>query len=70
MLSAIHSNINLFSWVGSPIILYERQRTCFLEIQNHKNSLVAEWAKRSLDEIGNTIKMQERTESYERIKYQ
>ena len=40
------------------------------EIQNHKNSLVAEWAKRSLDEIGNTIKMQERTESYERIKYQ
>lgn len=70
VLSAIHSNINSFSWVGSPIILYERQRTCFLEIQNHKNSLVAEWAKRSLDEIANTIKLQERTESYDRIKYQ
>lgn len=70
VLSAIHSNINTFSWVGSPIILYERQRNCFLEIKNHKNSLVAEWAKRSLDEIGNNIKMQERTESYEKIKYQ
>ena len=70
VLSAIHSNINSFSWVSSPIILYERQRNCFLEIKNHKNSLVSEWAKRSLDEIGNNIKMQERTESYEKIKYQ
>lgn len=70
VLSAIHSNINSFSWVGSPIILYERQRACFLEIKNHKNSLVADWAKRSLEEIGNSIRLQERTESYEKIKYQ
>lgn len=70
VLSAIHSNINSFSWVGSPIILYERQRNCFFEIKNHKNSLVAEWANRSLAEIENNIRLQERTESYEKIKYQ
>ena len=70
VLSAIHSNINSFSWVGSPIILYERQRNCFLEIKNHKNSLVADWANRSLAEIENNIRLQERTESYEKIKYQ
>ena len=70
VLSAIHSNINSFSWVGSPIILYERQKACFLEIKNHKNSLVADWANRSLAEIENNIRLQERTESYEKIKYQ
>lgn len=70
VLSAIHSNINSFSWVGSPIILYERQKVCFLEIKKHKNSLVADWANRSLEEIGNSIRLQERTESYEKIKYQ
>lgn len=69
VLSAIHSNINSFSWAGSPIALYEQQKDCFEKIKEHKNKNVAEWAIRNIKEIDNNINYQFRNESYDQIKY-
>ena len=69
VLAGLGSNINSFSWSGSTIPLWERQKKCFTKLLNHKNPLVRDWAKRNVETLEQEIKSDQRKESYEYFRY-
>jgi hypothetical protein len=69
ILSGIGANMNSFSWIGSIIPLWERQKECFLKLMSHKNPLVRDWAKRNVETLEQEIKSDQRKESYEYFRY-
>ena len=69
VLSGLGSNMNSFSWSGSTIPLWERQKKCFNKLLNHKNPLVRDWAKRNVETLEQEIKSDQRKESYEYFRY-
>lgn len=69
ILSGLGSNMNSFSWSGSTIPLWERQKECFTKLMNHKNPLVRDWAKRNVETLELEIKSDQRKESYEYFRY-
>ena len=69
VLSGLGSNMNSFSWTGSTIPLWERQKECFTKLLSHKNPLVRDWAKRNVETLDAEIKSDVRKESYEYFRY-
>lgn len=69
VLAGLGSNMNSFSWSGSTIPLWERQKKCFTKLLNHKNPLVRDWAKRNVETLEQEIKSDQRKESYEYFRY-
>lgn len=65
VLSGLGANMNSFSWTGSTIPLWERQKECFTRLLSHKNSLVRDWAKRNIETLEAEINSDLRKESYE-----
>ena len=69
VLSGLGANMNSFSWTGSTIPLWEKQKDCFTRLLNHKNPLVRDWAKRNIETLDLEIKNDQRKESYEYFRY-
>lgn len=69
VLSGLGANIGSFSWIGSTIPLWERQRDCFTKLLNHKTPLVRDWAKRNVESLNLEIMNDNRKESYEYFRY-
>lgn len=69
VLSGLGSNMNSFSWTGSTIPLWERQKECFTKLLSHKTPLVRDWAKRNVETLDAEIKSDVRKESYEYFRY-
>lgn len=69
VLSGIGANMNSFSWTGSTIPLWQKQKECFMKVLNHKNPLVRDWAKRNIETLELEIKNDQRIESYEYFRY-
>lgn len=69
VLSGLGANIGTFSWSGSTIPLWQRQKDCFVKLTSHKNPLVRDWAKRNVENLDLEIKNDNRKESYEYFRY-
>lgn len=69
VLSGLGANMNTFSWTGSTIPLWERQKVCFTKLLSHKNPMVRDWAKRNVETLEMEIKNDQRKESYEYFRY-
>lgn len=69
VLSGIGANINSFSWSGSTIPLWLRQKYCFEKLLNHKKPMVRDWAKQNIENLNAEIKNDRRKESYEYFRY-
>ena len=69
VLSGLGGNIGSFSWIGSTIPLWQRQKDCFEKLTNHKNPLVRDWAKRNIESLNLEIKSDNQKESYEYFRY-
>ena len=69
VLSGLGSNMNSFSWSGSTIPFWERQKECFTKLLSHKNPLVRDWAKRNIETLEAEIKSDIRKESYEYFRF-
>ena len=69
VLSGLGSNIGSFSWTGSTIPLWQRQKECFEKLSSHSNPLVRDWAKRNVESLELEIKRDSRKESYEYFRY-
>ena len=69
VLAAIGANMNSFSWTGSTLPIWQKQKHCFMKILNHKLPLVRDWAKRNIEVLDQEIKNVNREMSYEYFKY-
>ncbi len=69
ILSALGANMSSFSWTGSTIPLWNRQKDCFTKLLNHKNPLVRDWAQRNVEALDAEIKSDTIKESYDYFRY-
>lgn len=70
VLSGLHANMHSYSWVGSPIPLFEDNIECLKSLLSHKRTSVRAWAKRCIDEYKSEIQRETSQEEYMRMHYE
>lgn len=70
VLSGLHANMHSFSWVGSPIPLFEDNIECLKSLLSHNRTSVRAWAKRCIDEYRMEIKRETSQEEFMRMHYE
>ena len=69
VLHDLHANMHTFSWVGSPIPLFEQCREFLTGLLNHKRQSVRDWAKSCIEEYEREILREKSQDEFERMHY-
>lgn len=69
VLHDLHANMHTFSWVGSPIPLFELCREFLTGLLNHKRQAVRDWAKKCIEEYDREILKEKSQDEFERMHY-
>ena len=69
VLHDLHANMHTFSWVGSPIPLFEQCREFLTGLLNHKRQTVRDWAKICIEEYDKEILREKSQDEFERMHY-
>ena len=69
VLHDLHANMHTFSWVGSPIPLFEQCREFLTGLLNHKRQSVRDWAKSCIEEYDKEILREKSQDEFERMHY-
>lgn len=59
VLQNLSINMGNYSWGGSIIPLLEGKKNIFLELKNHRNLMVSEWAVRNITRLENDIRIEQ-----------
>jgi len=62
VLSAISSNLYSFSWVGSAVPYYLRQKSAFTNLLSHTNKNIRDWAQNELAYLEKRIKSEQQSD--------
>lgn len=69
VLHDLHANMHTFSWVGSPIPLFEQCREFLAGLLDHKRQSVRDWARSGIEEYDKEILREKSQDEFERMHY-
>lgn len=69
VLHDLYANMHTFSWVGSPIPLFEQCKEFLTGLLNHKRQTVRDWAKICIEEYDKEILREKSQDEFERMHY-